>query len=416
MNRSKGLFSLLVALLLLVGSSTDVLAAKANKKFIELVRNEFINYEAKTTKKYNTYREEHTKKFEDYNKIENGSLKLFVTQTEKDLITLDELLKQDLNQLKNQFANNKDYDTKLRDYESKINQYGSNSPMNNYKNSINQYHSKSYMYRYANAINQYSSNAPMYKYSNAINQYSSNSPMIKYSNAVNRYSSGSPMIRLDNGSSIYSSNSIMNNYNRGKITKKEAEKQWKALLKKEDENIQKVITQTNKDLSDIEKDSKSNILKQKYETVNGILKQREQTLQTINETRFEYFGEGISFQPLIPSLGDINVMFNKEWLALEQPPVVKNSYTIVPMRAIFEKLGAEVKSNPKTKTITATKQNIEITLSLDKKSAVINGKTVTLDTPPTIIGGHTMVPLQLVSALGAEVKWDVSSQTVFITN
>lgn len=412
-RRSKGLFSFILAFILILSSTSNVFAA--DKKFIEQVRKEYTSYEAAAAKNYKTYRDGETKRFEDYKNKEEKSLNLFVTQTDQDLIALDKLLKQDVQLLKKQYGNSSDFDKKIRDYENKINKFYSNSPMNQYNNSINEFYSDSFMNKFGNAINEFYAGSPMHKYGTAVNEFYSNSPMMKYSNAVNRYYSGSPMYRLDNGSNHYYANSIMDQYERGKITKQEAAKQWKALVQKEDKNIKQIISGSSKDLKQVESSAKADILKQKYETVNGILTQRAKSLKEINDTRLEYFGEGISFEPLIPNLGEINVMLNGEWLAFEQPPVILNGSTLVPMRAIFEKLEAEVKWHAQTKTITATKQNINISLTLDKKSAVINGKTISLDTPPKLIGGHTMVPLRFVSeSLGAEVKWDGNSQTVFI--
>lgn len=46
----------------------------------------------------------------------------------------------------------------------------------------------------------------------------------------------------------------------------------------------------------------------------------------------------------------------------------------------------------------------------------VNGLEVHSDVPAQIVGGRTMVPLAAVSkALGADVKWDGSSRSVFIT-
>lgn len=407
----KALFSLFLIGILVFSLTSQVFAA--DKKFLEQVRNEFLNYETKTKKKYDTYRETEQKKFEDYRKKENQSVDKFAAQTKEDLLKLDQFLKQDYQELKNLYRNN----THLTDYGNKINRYTSNSPMYAYDTSINRYYSNSFMYKYANVTNRYFGDSPMYKYANAVNQYSSNSPMLKYGKAVNRYSADSPMQRLDNNSSPYSSNSIMNKYYNGKISKAEATRQWKALLQKEDQNIQQMIKEATESLKEIVNTSKSDILKQKVETVNGILKQRMNSLQTISDLRTQYFGAGLSFNPLVPHLGEINVMLDGEWLGFEQTPIIQSGSTLVPMRAIFEKFEAEVKWHPETKMVTASKQGVNISLTLDKKTATINGKSVTLQVPPKLINGHTMVPLRFVSeALGAEVKWDGGNNTVFITS
>jgi phosphatidylserine/phosphatidylglycerophosphate/cardiolipin synthase-like enzyme len=49
-------------------------------------------------------------------------------------------------------------------------------------------------------------------------------------------------------------------------------------------------------------------------------------------------------------------------------------------------------------------------------SLIVNGQTVQCDVPPQIINGRTMVPISAVAkALGAQVSWDGSAQTVSIS-
>jgi hypothetical protein len=79
-------------------------------------------------------------------------------------------------------------------------------------------------------------------------------------------------------------------------------------------------------------------------------------LETFAQLHKKYFGQEISFDPLIPDLGEINVLVNSEWLCFEQPPAVINGSTLVPKRSIFEKLGVDVKWHQETSSITATKE------------------------------------------------------------
>ena len=95
-------------------------------------------------------------------------------------------------------------------------------------------------------------------------------------------------------------------------------------------------------------------------------------------------------------------------------PEIVNGRTMVPFRAVFEALGAQVQYYGNTKTIMATKGNLVISLVIGKNvmniQNVIEGKLVqeTLDVAPYIVGtGYTLVPLRAISqALGAKVGWD----------
>lgn len=102
---------------------------------------------------------------------------------------------------------------------------------------------------------------------------------------------------------------------------------------------------------------------------------------------------------------------------LSQSGVMLNGATLVPMRAIFEALGAEVKWEGSTRTVTATKGSTEIRLSLGKTDAYINGALKVLSTPAASVDGTTMVPLRFIGeALGAQVKWEGATKTVYVNS
>ncbi len=112
---------------------------------------------------------------------------------------------------------------------------------------------------------------------------------------------------------------------------------------------------------------------------------------------------------------DISVVLNGNELSFEQPPYIENGTTRVPMRKIFEALGATVDYNASTKTITAKKGDTSVELVAGASSAKINGKQTALSASVTNKNGSTMVPLRFVSeALGAEVAWDGTSRTITI--
>jgi hypothetical protein len=97
----------------------------------------------------------------------------------------------------------------------------------------------------------------------------------------------------------------------------------------------------------------------------------------------------------------------------DQPPVDQAGRIFVPMRSIFERLGATVVYS--NGTINATRGHRTIALAIGSQSATVDGQPVQLDSPPFLIGDRTLVPLRFVSqALGARVSWDQSRMTAFI--
>lgn len=117
---------------------------------------------------------------------------------------------------------------------------------------------------------------------------------------------------------------------------------------------------------------------------------------------------------------DIEVYLNGNWIYFEdQQPVIIDGRTLVPMRAIFEAMGAQVDWYGDTQSIDIIKDSISLTLYINHD--VIYGNfsgspsNIAIDVPPQIINGRTMVPLRAISeTIGAEVDWNGNTQTVYI--
>jgi hypothetical protein len=88
---------------------------------------------------------------------------------------------------------------------------------------------------------------------------------------------------------------------------------------------------------------------------------------------------------------------------------------MVPLRGVLEKLGAYVDWVPATRTVVATRGDLDIQLPLGGRTARVNGRDVPLDVPAMSMAGSTMVPLRFVGeTLGASVRWNAPAQTVAI--
>ena len=112
----------------------------------------------------------------------------------------------------------------------------------------------------------------------------------------------------------------------------------------------------------------------------------------------------------------IDLVVDGEKLALDVPPQVVEQRTLVPLRAIFEKLGATVEWDQTTQTATATKGTDVGQITIDSTTAYVNGQAQTLDVPAMAVDGRTLVPVRFVSeALQADVQWIQETQTVQIT-
>lgn len=112
---------------------------------------------------------------------------------------------------------------------------------------------------------------------------------------------------------------------------------------------------------------------------------------------------------------NIQVYIGGEKQSYEQPPVNSNGNVLVPLRAIFESLGATVEWDSSTQTVTATREGRTVVLTIGSKTAYINGVAVTLSAEPQLVNGYTMVPVRFVSeAFGGEVEWNGEASSVVV--
>lgn len=111
----------------------------------------------------------------------------------------------------------------------------------------------------------------------------------------------------------------------------------------------------------------------------------------------------------------IRVTVNGQALTMDVPPTVRDGRTLVPMRAIFEALGAKVSWDPETKRITGSRGTTVIILHVGRTTATVGGRTIPLDVPPLVISGRALVPTRFISEhLGATVHWDGSARLVTV--
>ncbi len=112
---------------------------------------------------------------------------------------------------------------------------------------------------------------------------------------------------------------------------------------------------------------------------------------------------------------DIKILINDKFLECDQAPVLVENRTLVPMRAIFEALGATVEWNEETKTVTARREAETMSLTIGIDSLIINDETRKLDVPAQLVNNRTMIPVRAVSeAFDCSVKWNGHKRYVMI--
>lgn len=107
------------------------------------------------------------------------------------------------------------------------------------------------------------------------------------------------------------------------------------------------------------------------------------------------------------------IFINGKQLVTDNPPVIEDGRTLIPMRALFESLGKSVTWNNDNQSISSG----NILLKLNSTIAFVGDKTVTLDVPAKLINEKTYVPLRFIAeSLGATVNYDKNFNRIKITN
>ncbi len=113
---------------------------------------------------------------------------------------------------------------------------------------------------------------------------------------------------------------------------------------------------------------------------------------------------------------EISVYINEDRLEFDVPPQIINDRTMVPMRKIFESLGAVVTWDEPSRTATGKKGDVTVNVSIDSKILFKNGVPKTLDVAPALIDGRTLVPVRAIAeSFDCEVDWIAETRTVQIT-
>ncbi|HYF91799.1 MAG TPA: stalk domain-containing protein [Symbiobacteriaceae bacterium] len=125
----------------------------------------------------------------------------------------------------------------------------------------------------------------------------------------------------------------------------------------------------------------------------------------------------VTIVPASAAEGPVRVVLDGRQLQFDVPARLIGGRTMVPLRAIFEALGARVEWDAATSTVTARKGDRVVVAAVGKNEATVDGTVLLLDQPPQVVEGRTLVPARFVAeALGARVTWDGATQTVNIAS
>lgn len=114
---------------------------------------------------------------------------------------------------------------------------------------------------------------------------------------------------------------------------------------------------------------------------------------------------------------NISVYIDGTKIEFDVNPILVDGRTLVPMRAIFEAMGADVLWDNNTSTVTATKSDTIINLSIGSNVVFKNGTPIAIDVPAQLVNGRTLVPVRAVSeSFDCNVDWIGETNTVVIAS
>ena len=127
--------------------------------------------------------------------------------------------------------------------------------------------------------------------------------------------------------------------------------------------------------------------------------------------------EGTSGQVMsaIFAIGNTSITTSAGTVTMDVAPYVKDNRTYVPMRYLAEALGAEVVWDQTAQTVTLSKGDTIVIFTIGSTAYTVNSKSAVADVAPEIASDRTMLPARYVAeALGSEIKWDEVTQQVLI--
>lgn len=112
---------------------------------------------------------------------------------------------------------------------------------------------------------------------------------------------------------------------------------------------------------------------------------------------------------------EIGLYLDGKALNTDVSPVIVQNRSFVPVRSIFEKMGAEVTWISSRKQVIIRSSSARVVLNIDSTTAYVDDDEIKLDVAPFIKEGRTMVPVRFISeSLNYNVKWENNS--VYITS
>lgn len=112
----------------------------------------------------------------------------------------------------------------------------------------------------------------------------------------------------------------------------------------------------------------------------------------------------------------IDVIVNGQMVPADPPAVEREGRVLLPVRTVFTALGADVTWEASTMTAVAVRRGTTVRMTINSRTAYVNGQPVRLSVPAQLINDRSYVPVRFpAEAFGGQVNWEEETRTVVIT-
>ena len=109
------------------------------------------------------------------------------------------------------------------------------------------------------------------------------------------------------------------------------------------------------------------------------------------------------------------VYYNGELIDFDVAPIMEKDRTLIPLRGLFEKMGAVVEWDGQNQTAIVTKDDMVLSVKIDHYGVIVNGSCKYMDVPARLIENRIMIPLRFLSEeLGYTVIWNEYDDSITI--
>lgn len=113
---------------------------------------------------------------------------------------------------------------------------------------------------------------------------------------------------------------------------------------------------------------------------------------------------------------NVQVFYNGKKINFEPKPIIEKNRILIPLRALFESINANVSWDEESQKVIVTKDNLNLLFQINHYDVFINENIKYMDVPVRLIYDTTMIPLRFLSEeLGYKVEWNESTVTINIT-